>query len=287
MPEQLDQSSVTTEVLSIETCASTNELALREGLHGRAPPFWVTAATQTAGKGRDGRTWRSLRGNLHATLMLSFPRQLQASTQLAALAGVAVADAIEAATAGSDPQKSGYGVKRPLPPIQLKWPNDVLMCASQAPGKVAGILIETTIRPADGAFLVAIGIGINLAAAPDNLDQPTASLYGHGIEIPPETMLRELDRSMSGWLARWQNGTSFDDIRNRWHERSGAIGRRVNLRHADKPLDGICQGLDVDGALLLIDAKGRVQRITHGDVTLNRLDAVRASPTAGDHSRSD
>lgn len=287
MPDPQDQRFVQTEVLSVDTCASTNELALRLGLEGRNPPFWVTAAAQTAGKGRDGRKWRSLRGNLHATLMLAFPRPMQASTQLAALTGIAVADAIEAAAAAPAPRKNAEQAEKQIPPIQLKWPNDVLLGGVKAPGKVAGILIETTTRPADGAFLIAIGIGINLAAAPENLDQPTTSLSGHGIDISPQSMLEQLDRSMAGWLARWQNGTSFDQIRERWHERSGAIGCRVNLLHADKPLDGICQGLDDDGALLLIDAKGRVQRITHGDVTLNKSDASSPLQPAVDYSRLD
>ncbi len=287
MAEQPNHRSQKTEVLSVETCASTNELALREGLRGRQPPFWVTAATQTAGKGRDGRKWHSAPGNLHATLLLAFPRQTQSSTQLAALTGVAVAETIEDAAQNAISARAGGAPDWVKPEIQLKWPNDVMLGQTTDAGKVAGILIETTTWPADGTFLVAIGIGINVRTNPGNLDQPTSSLADHGIDPPLEALLAQLDHAMLGWLARWQNGTSFDEVKNRWHERSGAIGRRVNLQHADKPIAGICQGLDDDGALLLIDAHGRLRRITYGDVTFSRSDADEVSQDANDLSRTD
>ncbi len=287
MTNSLGSRSANTAIITVETCASTNELALRQGLEGRDPPFWITAKTQTAGKGRDGRKWHSAPGNLYATLLLAFPRQSQSSTQLAALTGVAVAEAIETAARIRMSVQASAPPDWVMPEIRLKWPNDVMLGTAAKAGKVAGILIETTTRPADGAFLVAIGIGINVRTQPKNIDQPVSSIAAHGIDLPPAAVLAQLDHAMLGWLARWQNGTSFDEVKKRWHERSGAIGRRVNLQHADKHLAGVCQGLDDDGALLLIDDRGIVRRITYGDVTINQFDAEKVSQPADDNGRTD
>ncbi|MFL5039791.1 MAG: biotin--[acetyl-CoA-carboxylase] ligase, partial [Xanthobacteraceae bacterium] len=52
---------------------STNEAALARARAGERGPLWITAARQTAGRGRRGRAWVSEPGNLYATLLLTDP----------------------------------------------------------------------------------------------------------------------------------------------------------------------------------------------------------------------
>lgn len=103
-----------------EEIDGTNAEALRAG----APHQHVfLAASQTAGRGRQGRVWVSPPGNLFTTICVALPAGINPG-QLAFVAGLAVLDAVSEVAQGAD--------------FTLKWPNDVL-----AEGrKVSGILIE-------------------------------------------------------------------------------------------------------------------------------------------------
>ena len=125
-----------------ETLGSTNAEALALARAGERGPFWVSAARQTAGRGRRGREWVSPAGNLYATLLLSEPSPSAQAPQLTFVAALALHDAV----AECAPQLG--------PALKVKWPNDLL----QGGAKLAGILIESENQP---HFAVAIGIGIN------------------------------------------------------------------------------------------------------------------------------
>jgi BirA family transcriptional regulator, biotin operon repressor / biotin---[acetyl-CoA-carboxylase] ligase len=117
---------------------STNEVARRVAAAGAPHGTLVTAGFQSAGRGRQGRTWTAPAGRaLLLSLVVREPDPL-----LPLRAGLAVAD-----LAG--------------PPAMVKWPNDVLLDGR----KVAGVLVEA--RPQEGWAVV--GIGVNAAFAPDEL----------------------------------------------------------------------------------------------------------------------
>ena len=104
---------------------STNEEARRLAAKGEAGPLWLTAAQQTAGRGRRGRSWDSPGGNLAATLLIRPERGQSEWAQLSFAAAVAVSDT----AARFAPEAH----------IALKWPNDVLANGK----KLSGILLET------------------------------------------------------------------------------------------------------------------------------------------------
>ena len=141
---------------------STNAEALRLLRQGEPGPLWITADRQSAGRGRRGRKWISVPGNLHASLLLTDPGPVEDWPQLAFVAALAVHDAVvEVAPA-----------IRPM--LELKWPNDVLLSGA----KFAGILIEGEGREEEGA--VVIGIGINCAAHPAGAAFPATDLTAVG-----------------------------------------------------------------------------------------------------------
>ena len=143
--------------MNYETLGSTNAEALALARAGERGPLWISARTQSAGRGRRGSHWVSPAGNLHATLLLSDPSPAALAPQLSFVAALAVHDAIAACA----PQLG--------PDLKVKWPNDLLV----EKAKVAGILIEGESEP---TFAVAIGIGVNCVAHPDNADYPAADL---------------------------------------------------------------------------------------------------------------
>ena len=132
--------------LVLETSGSTNALALSGGV---AAPGWILAGTQTAGRGRRARAWDSPRGNFHGTLLLEPQEPADVVALRSFVAALALRDAFVALTGLPDS-------------FTLKWPNDVLLNGA----KVAGILLESS-GMGGRVQRLAIGIGVNLIAAPD------------------------------------------------------------------------------------------------------------------------
>src|SRR5215510_4116041 len=135
--------------IAYETLGSTNAEALALARAGELGPLWVTAESQTAGRGRRGSQWVSPRGNLYATLLLSEPASPDRAPQLSFVAALALHDAVAACA----PEL------RPV--LNVKWPNDLL--AKQA--KVAGILID---GQSDPRLTVVIGFGVNCVSYQDD-----------------------------------------------------------------------------------------------------------------------
>jgi BirA family biotin operon repressor/biotin-[acetyl-CoA-carboxylase] ligase len=208
--------------------------------------LWITAAAQSAGRGRRGSTWVSTPGNLFATLLLTEPSPPDATPQLSFVAGLAAHDAI----AECAPQIA--------PLLRLKWPNDVLLGGA----KLAGILIEGESQP---AFAVAIGIGVNCAAHPDDTPYPATDLAAAGALVAPAQLAEALAHAMSRRLAQWQRGDGFAAVRADWLKRAAGLGQDIRVRLPQQELSGRFQGLDDTGRLLLA-GDGGVTTVTAGEV---------------------
>jgi len=229
-----------------EALGSTNAEALALARAGERGPLWISARTQSAGRGRRGSHWVSPAGNLHATLLLSEPSQPAHAPQLSFVAALAVHDAV-AATA---PQLG--------PDLKVKWPNDLLVQNA----KVAGILVEGESNP---RFAVVIGIGVNCALHPDNTDYPAVDLAGLGALVVPDALLQELAEAMQKRLAQWKGGLGFSATRADWLKRAAGLGEILRVRLPERELYGRFQGLD-DAGRLLLEQAGTVTPVTAGEV---------------------
>ncbi|HEY2010706.1 MAG TPA: biotin--[acetyl-CoA-carboxylase] ligase [Rhizomicrobium sp.] len=225
---------------------STNEEARRLAEAGVAGPVWIMALRQSAGRGRRGRAWQTADGNLAATLLLYPEASLAVTGQLSFAAALAVADLAAHFAPGAA--------------IAVKWPNDVL-----AEGKkLAGILLEGGRAKPDRNWL-AIGIGINLASHPEGTEFPATSLAGLGIAIPPaEEALSVLAARFAHWYDVWIEG-GFGSLRMHWLARAKGIGAPVRARLPQEICEGVFEGIDESGALLL-NIGGRVRAIAAGEV---------------------
>jgi BirA family transcriptional regulator, biotin operon repressor / biotin---[acetyl-CoA-carboxylase] ligase len=232
--------------VNYDTLGSTNAEALALARAGERGPLWISARTQSAGRGRRGTRWVSPAGNLHATLLLSEPSPPSQAPQLSFVAALAVHDAIAACA----PQVG--------PDLKVKWPNDLLV----EKAKVAGILIEGESEP---AFAVAIGIGVNCATHPDNTDYPAADLAGLGALVVPDALLEKLAGAMQKRLAQWKGGLGFSATRADWLKRAAGLGDVLWVRSPERELSGRFQGLD-DAGRLLLEQAGGVTAITAGEV---------------------
>jgi BirA family biotin operon repressor/biotin-[acetyl-CoA-carboxylase] ligase len=232
--------------IAYDTLGSTNAEALALARAGERGPLWVTAKSQSAGRGRRGGQWVSPPGNLYATLLLVEPSPPEIAPQLSFVAALAVHDAVAACA----PQLG--------PSLKVKWPNDLLLDGA----KTAGILIEGGSEP---AFAVAIGIGVNCAAHPNDTAYPATDLVGTGALVTPDVLLVALAETMQRRLGQWNRGQGFVAIRADWLKRAAGLGETLRVRLSERDLFGCFKGLDESGRLLLEQAGG-VTPITAGEV---------------------
>lgn len=244
-------------VIELDDIDSTNLEAMRQVSSGQRGPLWIRAGRQSAGRGRSGRLWASQPGNLQATLILSPGCEPERLPELSLLTGVAVLDAVQPLLA-----QATIGERRAL---RLKWPNDVL--AGEA--KLAGILIESTMT--GGECIAAVGIGVNVACAPQIEGRATAALADWGATTTPRELLVEIDARMRQWLGVWQRGADFALVRAAWLERAHAPGTPITINTGSETLHGVFAGIDETGALLVDSVRGQqngLRRFTFGDVSL-------------------
>ena len=223
---------------------STNSEARRLAEAGEAGPIWIIAEKQTAGRGRRGRSWETLSGNLAATLLLRPKASREAVGQLSFAAALAVAD-VAAHFA-------------PAAAITVKWPNDVLADGR----KLAGILLESGTDSTAG--WLAVGIGINLAAAPEGTEFPATALAEFAGAPSPDDALALLAARFVHWYDAWMSG-GFETLRAAWLARAGGLGLPIRARLPHETRHGVFEGIDGNGALLL-NEQGRIHTIAAGEV---------------------
>ena len=223
---------------------STNSEARRLAEAGEAGPIWIIAEKQTAGRGRRGRSWETLSGNLAATLLVRPKVSREAVGQLSFAAALAVAD-VAAHFA-------------PAAAITVKWPNDVLADGR----KLAGILLESG-TDSTGGWL-AVGIGINLAAAPEGTEFPATALAEFAGAPSPDNALALLAVRFAHWYDAWMSG-GFETLRAAWLARAGGLGLPIRARLPHETRHGVFEGIDSTGALLL-NEQGSIHAIAAGEV---------------------
>jgi BirA family biotin operon repressor/biotin-[acetyl-CoA-carboxylase] ligase len=209
-----------------------------------AGPEWILALHQTDARGRRGRAWAMPRGNFAATLRMQLDEPLQQAALRSFVAALALHDALEKACDGRAD-------------LAMKWPNDVLLNG----GKVAGILLES-IGGKAGSVELAIGIGVNLVAAPDHAEvearalRPVALLPECGVEIAPEAFLSSLAVAYAVQEERFVT-YGFEPIRRQWLDRAANKGARMTARVGEAEYRGTFADVDNDGQLVLETRDGR------------------------------
>jgi BirA family biotin operon repressor/biotin-[acetyl-CoA-carboxylase] ligase len=259
-------------IRTVAETGSTNADMLMLAGTGAGEGLWLRAERQTGGRGRQGRAWESPGGNLYAsTLVRLRPGDPQAAT-LALVTAVALEEVVRAylpslfprGGGGPGPQTMRSATLDPrlrggtANVLQIKWPNDLLLDGA----KLSGILLE---RAGDA---VVIGIGVNLAHHPTDLDRAVTSLAAHGGVPDPADFLETLADAFARWLGIWR-GEGLAPVRVRWLDRAHPAGTALTARLPDgSAIDGLFQGLDDAGALILRLADGATRVIHAADVFL-------------------
>jgi BirA family transcriptional regulator, biotin operon repressor / biotin---[acetyl-CoA-carboxylase] ligase len=234
-----------------ESVDSTNRVAMRLAREGAAEGTVVVADAQTAGRGRLNRAWQSPPGsNLYFSVILRPSVAPSDASQITLLAGVAVAEAIATVCA------AGVGIK---------WPNDVRIRGR----KVCGILTEMRTTGRETAVIVGIGLNVNIQKGdfdPGHCDTATSLREETGRDHSRENMFVLLCESLEQWYGTFLH-SGFAPVREGWLLWSEMTGRQVRILFRDEVQEGVVEGIDRDGALLISNGR-EVRRITAGDATI-------------------
>jgi BirA family biotin operon repressor/biotin-[acetyl-CoA-carboxylase] ligase len=214
---------------------STNLEALRQARAGAAEGLVVIADSQSAGRGRHGRVWQSLPGNLLISILLRPEISPCRLGELAFVTAVAVADAVDRFAPGK---------------VALKWPNDILLDGK----KLGGILIENEIA-CDRVDWSVVGIGINIAYKPDDARYPAACLNDYGASCSRDDLVTQLLKDFAQRCDQWQ-AQGFASIRADWMNRAWNLGAPISINTDNTNLTGTFDGIDGSGALLLATERG-------------------------------
>ena len=216
---------------------STNDVAAEYAQKAAGQRLVVAAKKQTAGRGRRGRSWQSLDGNLFFSVLLEF--DLKNLGQLIMAASLGLLEAIKSYAPAAD--------------VRLKWPNDVLLNG----GKVSGMLLEK----GAGEYII-VGIGVNVAQCPENAEMlyPTTSLNGAGIITTADVFLQK-------YLPLFEKNMqkSEADLRQQWLKNAKGIGQKIAVRQNGAEQSGIFEGID-ENADLILRVGNKKQKILAGDV---------------------
>ena len=239
------------------TVTSTMDIA-RELLLDESPNSaeWCAALMadeQTAGRGRQGRTWLTSAGAFMATFVLGTTSPRTALTGYSLVVGVAVSEALES-----------LGVRS-----RLKWPNDIVVVGDNASvKKLGGILIEVQ-EVANNRFIL-VGLGINVSPAPQEVMDRAVSLEELGRKGSVATdLLVPVGSALQKWHNRFIAGDGFKGVSDEWDRRSCFSSGRTELRidvGNGQQLEGVFSGVDETGALL-IDVAGQIQPVLSGHIT--------------------
>ncbi|MDD3243917.1 MAG: biotin--[acetyl-CoA-carboxylase] ligase [Eubacteriales bacterium] len=231
---------------------STNAEAKRRCIDGRGAGLLVAADTQSAGRGRKGRTWVSAPGQgLWMSLVVKPSIDLSEVQKVTLLTAAAVCDALRQCDAAL--------------PLQVKWPNDILLNGK----KLCGILCEM-ISDLDGVHFVILGIGINLHTppggfAPDIADKATA-LEEYTACPGRAELAAAISKKVEEYLKIWETG--FAPVARAYRQYLMPAGTPVRVMGYDgTPREAVFAGVDDDGGLLVDTQTGR-ERIISGEIAV-------------------
>ena len=238
-------------VVHLSETDSTNSRAV-DRLTAEDPvlsPCLIYAENQTAGRGRGANQWWSADGSLTFSIIVDFDKiafSVEHRPLLPLLTGMAILQASQSLLPDSE--------------FALKWPNDVFLSGR----KLAGILIEV---PSQSSHQAVIGVGLNVnnrfANAPEDLQITGIALSDISeMDYNRFEVLRTFIHCFEDLVKSFAAGKSFLD---QWPRHCLLTGKQVTLQTGSTEVTGLCQGVDITGALLL-DVGDQRQRFFGGEI---------------------
>ncbi|MCI8565346.1 MAG: biotin--[acetyl-CoA-carboxylase] ligase [Lachnospiraceae bacterium] len=239
----------------MEEVDSTNEEAKRYASQGVESGALIVAEKQTAGKGRRGRSWSNTPGEcLQMSLLLRPSLTPNETAGLTLVAALAVCRAVESVLPSLRPQ--------------IKWPNDVIVGTK----KICGILVELLLDAGQNIVVIGIGVNVNNMCFPGELREKATSLrLETGRPVERELLMERIWQDFETLYERYQLTNNMRGLKPDYEQRLVNIGRPVCVRYAAESLEGIAEGIDTEGRLLLRGNDGIQRRIDAGEVSVRGI----------------
>lgn len=246
-------------VTVFDTVDSTNKVAKEEA--AKDTPSLYIARTQTAGRGRLGRSFHSpAHTGLYMTVAYTTLTPLTEAVGVTAAAAVAAVTAIENMTAKSP---------------SIKWVNDLYLDGK----KLGGILTEAVTRP-DGSNRMIVGLGINLTTVnfPEGMSVPATCLFGEG-EAPDhitafaDELAMEIARRLLNRIAGEGGGLYGEACLHAYRRRLLYVGEEVLCTQGSHRITGTLLGVDDRYGLLLETPEG-VLSLSSGEISLRPVSRI-------------
>lgn len=234
--------------INYDVIDSTNAEAIRQAKLGAAEGLCIVARRQTAGRGRQGRSWVSEKDSgLFFSIILRPELDPFFLPLITLMAGVAVHDTL---------------VEVGLKP-DIKWVNDVHVGGK----KISGILAEAVDTPTGMAVVLGIGINVRTGQFPSELADIATSIEAEGIGTTPQEMAAVLIKYLGYFYEILDSRDGPAAIREEWRKRSSYhSGKLVRTTVDREAIEGTTDGIETNGALRIIDSVGVLHVIQAGDV---------------------
>lgn len=238
-----------------EQTTSTNDLARELAEQGAAEGLVVLAEEQTAGRGRLQRRWSAPAGSSLLISLLFRPPEPFAyyAARTTMLCGLALVAALDELTAL---------------PVELKWPNDLIVTREAEWRKLAGMLSEIGGLNECSAYLI-VGIGLNVnipaPALPELAPNATSLSVELGWTVGREPLLTALLHHTESRYERLRAG--WDPLPS-WRSKLAWLGKEVQLQTPTELVYGLVESVDEEGALRLTLPDGSMRSFPVGDITL-------------------
>ena len=223
-----------------EECLDSTNNAIKQ-IQAENFPAVISAVKQTGGRGRRGRSWISINGNLYFTF--NYEIELNELSRYVCIIGLSLIKTIISYNIDAD--------------VKIKWPNDVFFSGK----KITGILIENISEKN-----WAIGIGVNIAGSPHLNDMPyqATSLSEQNIKTDRIDFLKKYLTQFK-LLSDQYKKQGFSTIKTEWLRYALNLGREITIKNDDTIKKGIFLTLD-DNGYLILKVKDNEERIIAGDL---------------------
>jgi BirA family biotin operon repressor/biotin-[acetyl-CoA-carboxylase] ligase len=222
---------------------------------GAAEGLVIVAYEQVSGRGRRGRAWENLPGNLYMTFITYLSCPLVEALQLSFVTCIAV----------------GEKLRSLLPPghvITYKWPNDILLNGK----KVGGLLLEAVPLSDEKETAYLASCGLNLISQPLKVRYPTTSFQNEGIYLSLEEVLYGVAASLEYYISFWKE-EGFSPIYDLWMKHAAGLEQKISFDLQGKLQEGFFKGIDGEGALLLRTSEG-LKKFTAGEILVGEQNAT-------------
>lgn len=235
------------------TNVRAGELAAESHAHGHV----IVADTQTAGKGRRGRSWESPAGkNIYFSLILKPDFAPDKAPMLTLVMAMAVLGALETVISGNIN-------------LGIKWPNDIVLNGK----KICGILTEMSLeKNRIGHVVIGVGINVKEQDFPEELVDKATSLEAEcGQEFSRSLILQEILRVFEEEYERFLETEDLSEIVERYNAGLINRGREVRVLDPQGEYTGIARGIDEKGELIVELPDGKLTNVYAGEVSVRGI----------------